>query len=242
MTKVRTAWKTLKLINDKIRSESGDMTWELNKWYKETNISICNKGFHASRMTVDAMRYVAPDIFAIVEIDGEVIENDDKLVSEKMRIIKAYNWTKPDSLRFSIFCVKQSMKYFNRKKFPDIWNICLNSIKAIDAVLLNDNDQTKSAARTAASWEAWSAESATVESAWSAAVESVSWAVWSAAESSAESASWAAESAAWAAESAAESAARAAESAAESAARAAARTVQNKWLIKYIKKNCKELK
>jgi hypothetical protein len=241
---LNTAWKTLKLKDGIIKSENGNRVWKINTWYHEDEIILCNKGFHASKLCIDAMHNVIPDVFALVEYKGKVLEENDKLVSQDMRIIKAYLWTKPDSLRFSIFCVKQSMKYFDRKEFPDVWKVCLNSIKVIDAVLLNDCEETRSAARSAMS----AAESAAESVAESAAKSAVGSAAWSAAKSAVGSAARSAESAA---ESAAESVARSvawsvARSAAWSVARSAdwsaAKKLQHKWLVKYIQKNCKQVK
>jgi hypothetical protein len=245
--KLNTAWKTLKLKDGVIKSDNGDHTWKINTWYHEDEIILCSKGFHASKLCIDAMKYVTPHVFALVEYKGKVLEEDDKLVSQDMRIVKAYEWTKPDSLRFSIFCVKQSMKYFDRKKFPDVWKVCLNSIKVINAVLLDDNEETRSAAgsaagsaaRSAAESAEYAARSAARSAAWSAAWSAAEYAAGSAARSAEYAARSAARSAAWsAAWSAAEYAARST----EYAARSTAKKLQHKWLVKYIQKNCRQVR
>ena len=160
MNSKKLAWKSLKFIDNKMKSSYGDITWKIGEWKEESQIKLCNYGFHASKMLIDAYQYVTPDLFAQVEYEGEILEDTDKFVAKRMRVIKAYKWTKTDSMNFSIFCVQQSMKYFDRKKYPEVWTVCLNSIRAIKDVLNNDNDDTRSAAESAAESAAWSAESA----------------------------------------------------------------------------------
>ena len=159
--------------------KSHNHKWKRNKWYNvDGKLKLCSNGFHASKTILDAWTYVNPGFICIVEFKGDIVTDTDKFCSQKMRIVKRYKWSKKDSLHFSIFCVKRSMKYFDRKKFPEVWKVCLRSIKVIDAVLLKDTKKNRDAARSAA----WSAESA----AWSA--RSAAWSAWSAVRSAAWSA------------------------------------------------------
>jgi hypothetical protein len=211
-------YKFLNSVKDKIKSNSGNQVWEVGNWYKHEEISMCNSGFHCSKTILDAMSYVKGEILAEVKTKGEHESQSDKEVWQEMKIVKAYKWTKKDSVALSIFSAELVLKNYE-KLYPDDKRP-REAIEAAKKVLENDNEENRSAA--------WSA----AESAWSAA--------WSA-RSAAWSAESAAESAAWSAESAAESAAWSAESAAESAARSAAWSAArinkkiNKWLVNHLK-------
>ena len=172
------AWKCLK---KGMKSEHGDNVWKLGEWKKfKGELELCNDGFHVSKFIQDSILYVQPGFICEVEYKGEVIEGDDKFVAGEMRIVKKYAWHKKDSVTFALFCLKRSMKYFDRKKFPDVWKVCVRVVKILEAYILKPSKKLESAAWSAA----WSAESA----AWAAA-----WSAWSAARS-ARSAAW---SAAW---------------------------------------------
>jgi hypothetical protein len=255
--KTKKAWKSLQLSeNGEIKSKEGNCIWKIGEWKKEENPSCCNKGFHSSNLITDAMSFVGCEVIAEVEYRGKTDSQEDKQSSEEMRILRAWKWKKVDSMKSSIFYVKQSMKYVDKNKFPEVFSVCINSIKTVEDVILNDCDATRSAAWSARSAARSAAESAAESAARSAArsARSARSAAWSArsAESAAESAgsaarsawsAWSAWSAARSAESAAESAGSAARSAwsAWSAARSAAKKLQHIWLKKYIIKNCERI-
>jgi hypothetical protein len=241
MKMVNKAWKSLKYIDGKIKSGNGDCTWKVGKWQKPIKgVDICNKGYHASKLIIDAMRYVDCEVIAEVEYKGEIVEQDDKLVAENIKIIRAWYWTKKDSMKASIYFVKQAMKYVDKKKFPDVHDACKGSIKAIEMMLNAVTDKQIEAAESAA-WSAESAARSAESAAWSAAESAARSAARSAAWSAARSARSAARSARSAAWSAARSAAWSAARSAESAARSATKKLQHKWLKKYILKNCKRV-
>ena len=203
--------------------QSHDIKWRLNKWYKVDNISICNRGFHASKNIIDAMGYITCGYIAKVEVRGDSTKQNDKECWSEMRIISWKKWTKKDSVSLAIFAAKLVLRNYE-KEYPDDLRP-RQAIKAAKKILKNDTERNRSAeSAESAESAARSAESA-ARSAESAARSARS-AAWSAesAESAAWSAAWSAESAAsaaWSAASAARSAAWSAESA-ESAARSAA--------------------
>jgi hypothetical protein len=94
------------------------MTWEVGTWYKEKNIKICGKGFHASDTPLEALGYVQGEIVAKVEVRGESAYEDDKSCHSEMRVIDARKWQKKDSVAFSIFAAEQVIENFE-KKYPD---------------------------------------------------------------------------------------------------------------------------
>ena len=200
-------YKFLRLIDNKIVSGyNNDFVWEIDKWYQaKGKLSICNNGFHCSEKPLDALDYVAGEIIAEVQTDGESIIDSNKQCWRKMKIVKAYNWTKKDSVALAIFSAELVLDIFEKQYPGDLRP--RNAIKAAKKVLKNDNEKNRSAARssTLAAWSAWAAWSA----AWSA--------IWSA-ESAAWSAAW---SETWIA--------------AESAARSAILDKINTWIINHIK-------
>ena len=60
-------WKSMR---KGMKSQHGSIKWKKNKWFKEDNISICNRGFHASENIIDAMGYVDCEVLAKVEVRG----------------------------------------------------------------------------------------------------------------------------------------------------------------------------
>jgi len=220
------AWKVL---NKGMLSSYGNMKWRKNKWYHhDKKIKLCKSGFHASKRLIDAMQYTTPGIICRVEYQGQVLEENDKLVCTDMKIIKTYEFTKKMAIELAIFsarlCLHNFEKWDKTDKRPR------KAIEAAKRYLKNPTQKNRSAARSAAR----SAESAARSAAWSSAGSAWS-VVWSAAEFSAESA---ARSAARSARSVAESATRSAWSAvwcAAKSARSAARSdtkqkIENKLL------------
>ena len=186
-----------------MESSRGNIEWKVGEWQKESKALKCEQGFHASERIIDAMRFVNCEVLARVEVKGKCDKEDDKQCWTEMRIVEAYEWTKQDSVKLSIFAAELSLKNFE-KVFPDDKRP-REAIEAAKKWLEKPTKANESAARSAA-WSAWSA----AWSAWSAWSAESAWSAWSAA--------WSAWSAAWSAESA-ESAARSAESAARSAAK-----------------------
>jgi hypothetical protein len=226
--------KGYKFIKEDMKSQNGDHKWEVGKWYKEDEIELCRKGFHACKEPINTLDYVYGDKFFLVEARGKIIhEKGDKFVASEMRLLKELpidEIFKP----FGIWCAKQCLPNYE-KEYPNDKRVS-DCIKATEDYLagrisLAELESAAESARSAA-WSVWSA-------AWSAgsAAESAGSAAWSAAESAAESAR-SAESAAESARSAgsaAWSAWSAAWSAAESAAWSAAKKEQNTKLKRIIK-------
>ena len=155
--------KTLyKFLRTGLKSDSGKHTWEIGKWYKEDKIDICNSGFHASKTPLQAMRYVGGEILAKVSVRGKSIIEDDKECWSEMKIIKAWHWTKKDSVELAIFSAELCLSNFE-KVYPDDKRPRL-AIKAAKEWLKNPNKENESAAKAAeaakAAKAAWSAKAA----------------------------------------------------------------------------------
>jgi len=220
-------YKFLRIINDKIVSGyNNDFIWEIDKWYTvKGRLSICKNGFHCSEKPLDALSYIAGEILAEVETMGKSIKEKDKQCWQKMKLVKAHNWTKKDSVGLAIYSAELVLDIYE-KQYPNDKQP-RDAIKAAKRVLKNDNKKNRLAAWSAAE----SAESA--ESTWSA-----TWSVARSAAESAWSAAWSAASSAESAWSAAWSAARSAAWSAWSAAESAAEETNNKiniWIINHIK-------
>ena len=109
-------YKFLRLIDNKIVSGyNNDFVWEIDKWYQaKGKLSICNNGFHCSEKPLDALDYVAGEIIAEVQTDGESIIDSNKQCWRKMKIVKAYNWTKKDSVALAIFSAELVLDSFEK--------------------------------------------------------------------------------------------------------------------------------
>ena len=84
-----------KFLREGLKSNSGDHTWEIRKWYKiEGKLDICNKGFHCSKEKWQAFSYVQGELLAEVEVRGDSIIEDDKEAWSEMRVIKVWKWQK----------------------------------------------------------------------------------------------------------------------------------------------------
>jgi hypothetical protein len=173
-----------KFLKEGMKSAHGDTTWKIGKWKKETNIRICNSGFHASDNPYQAFSYIQGEILSIVEARGESNVVDDKSCWEEMRVIKAYRWQKKDSVQFSIFAAELVLENY-QKLYPNDTRV-KDAIEAAKAWVKEPTDANASAAASAYS-AASAASAASAYSAYSAAA-SAAYSAASAARSAAASA------------------------------------------------------
>jgi hypothetical protein len=121
--KTKQYYKFLNLKDNKITSEHGKQAWLIGKEYSVTGQIIkCKNGFHASVEPLDALRYVQGDVLALVTTSGES-DNDtdtdtDKVCYRSMTIVKAYNWTKLDSVALAIYSAELVIKIYE-DKYPN---------------------------------------------------------------------------------------------------------------------------
>ena len=54
---------------------------------------MCESGLHASRHPFDALQYAPGATLCLVDIDGELIEQDDKLIARRRRIVARFDAT-----------------------------------------------------------------------------------------------------------------------------------------------------
>lgn len=153
-------YKFLNLKRGKIKSNSGDTTWNIGEWqHLDGKLTMCEYGFHASKTPYQAFFYVQGEVLAIVEVKGKSIKEDDKECWSDMRIVKAYKWKKKDSVALSIFSAELVLENFENE-FPNDKRP-REAIEAARRVLFRDTAKNRSAARSAA----WSAARSAARSA-----------------------------------------------------------------------------
>jgi hypothetical protein len=153
-------YKFLDLIDGKLKSNSGDHTWELNRWYThEGEVKKCEQGFHCSTEPLDAFSFVKGEIIAIVETKGKSDKEKDKEAWEKMKITKAYYWDKEASVKLAIFSAELVIDIYEKQCPNDSGP--RKAIEAAKKYLENPTEENKAAANAAANAAAYAANAAT---------------------------------------------------------------------------------
>jgi uncharacterized protein YneR len=115
---MKTRWKFLRLDGNKIKSDNGDLYWKIGEWKHEDNIKMCKMGFHCSKKIYQALNYISGNVLALVEVKGKSDVGEDKEVYSDMRIVKAYHWTKKDSVELAVYGAELCLPYFE-KAYPE---------------------------------------------------------------------------------------------------------------------------
>jgi len=139
-------YKFLKLKNKQIISGyNEDFRWQIGNWYEaKGNLEMCQTGFHCSEKIYDAFQYVQGEILAEVVTDGKNLKQDDKQCWQKIKIVKAYSWTKKDSLKLAIFSAESVIDIYE-KDYPDD-DRPRKAIEAAKKVLQKDTKANRAAA------------------------------------------------------------------------------------------------
>ena len=142
---MNTLWKSMKAG---MKSGVGNMTWKVGTWHKHKGkLEMCQSGFHASVRAIDAMQYVNCEILALVEVRGEHLRQDDKQCWSEMRVVRAYEWTKPDSVAMAIYAAELVIGEYE-KKYPDDKRP-RQAIEAAKAWLENPTEENRASASAA---------------------------------------------------------------------------------------------
>jgi hypothetical protein len=137
-----------KFLRTGLKSEYGNFSWEVGKWYKaDGRIEICKAGFHASEMPLDALCYVKGEIIARVEVRGDHVVDSDKQCWAEMRILDARQWTKQSSVELAIQAAEAVIEVFEKSHPSD--SRPRAAIEAAKAWLTSPTDATEAAARAA---------------------------------------------------------------------------------------------
>ena len=195
-----TRYKFLREVDGKIKSDNGKITWKIGKQKTHREeLKLCQSGFHCSKEIQQAFSFVQGEVSAIVKCDGKYLKEDDKEVWQKMTIVKAYKWTKKDSVALAIYAAELVIDNYE-KEYPNDQRP-RNAIKAAKKWLKSPTDKNQAAA--GAAWLAARSAGATAGAVWLAkgaarsaagAARSAAGAAGSAAESAAGAAVWSADS------------------------------------------------
>ena len=127
-------------------------------------LKMCESGLHASLDPFDALQYAPGAILCMVEVDGEIIKDTDKLVCSRRKIIKRVNLA--ETLRY--FARMQALSVVYLWDAPDV---------VLDYLMTGD-ENIRAAARAAVMDAAWAAA---MDAARAAAMDAARAAAWDAA-------------------------------------------------------------
>jgi len=154
---------------------------------------LCSNGMHGSVRLIDALKYASGPIVCRVEIEGDVIEGEDKLCGRRRTVLWMLDATRLLH-EFACSCAEDALALVER---PDERSV--EAIAAKRAWLRGEvTDEELDSAWAAADAAAWAATRSAARSAAEAAAEAVAWdaVAWDVARSAARSAAWAASRAA----------------------------------------------
>src|ERR1700674_4153218 len=155
-------------------------------------LSMCESGLHASRRPWHALSYAPGATLCLVDCDGEVIEQDDKLVCSRRRIVTRMDFIEP--LRY--FARMQALSVMHLWEAPDVvLDYLMTGEESIRAAARDAaGDAARAAAGDAAGGAAWGVPAwAAVGAAARDAAGDAAWdAAWDAARAAAWDAAWAA--------------------------------------------------
>lgn len=108
-------WKSLQLRKGQIVSAHDKSPWTVGEWREvPAPVKEC-EGLNCCEDIVDAMRYVSMEVLAEVEIDGKRITSNDKITVQRMRIIRAWHWTREDTILLIAYETKFYLEYLKKE-------------------------------------------------------------------------------------------------------------------------------
>ena len=138
---------------------NGEPIPPIGEWLHFTGkLEMCNAGLHASEHPFDALQYAPGPMLHRVELSGAIINGDDKVVSERRKIVATIDAT--DLLRN--FARKQALSVIHLWEAPQV----------VKDYLTTGDESLRDAARAAAWTAAWDAARGAVE----AAARAAAWA------------------------------------------------------------------
>ena len=136
---------------------------EVGKTYTHTGlVEMCSSGLHASRKILDALKYAPGNTCCEVELWGDVLEDNDKLVARNRKVIAAIDAT-TILHEFACQCAVAAL-LLAEVEDQRYWN----AIEAKWAWLRGDIDAQELAAARAAAWYAAWYAAADADAAWAA--------------------------------------------------------------------------
>jgi hypothetical protein len=150
----------------------------------EGPLTLCASGLHASKNILDALHYAPGSIICRVEVCGEIIHGNDKLVASERTIL----WRVSDERilrKFARMCALDVMHLWDA---PDI---VVQYLKNGDESIRGAARDAADAADAAGSAAGAAARDAARDAAWAAAWDATRDAAWAAARDAARDAAWA---------------------------------------------------
>ena len=158
--------------------------------------ALCNNGMHGSVRLIDALGYASGPILCRVEIDGDIVESDDKLCGRRRTVLWMLDATELLH-EFACLCAEDALALIDN---PDPRSVAAIAAKRrwLEGDISDDELDTARAAADEAA--AWTADDAARAAAW-AANAAAWWAVvaasrravaWVASRDAADAAAWAA--------------------------------------------------
>jgi len=155
---------------------SGQGFWPLpsgkrpGKWLSvEGQIVPCHNGLHLCE-PAHLVKWLGPAIFE-VEVSGEIVNNGDKLVVSRARLVRKTNWTTTSAASFALDCAERALSREKKNgRTPD--KRLYDALKVSRRFLKGEATQAEVySARSAAHSAAYSARSAARSAAHSAEVK-----------------------------------------------------------------------
>jgi len=111
--------KRWKFIRKNFKSKNGNVKWTIGKWQKPVkDLVFCESGYHCSKTIYQAFSYVQGEILCQVECKGKNIKDANKEIWENQRIVRAWKWTKKDSVALAVYAAELCIDNFE-KEYPD---------------------------------------------------------------------------------------------------------------------------
>jgi hypothetical protein len=138
--------------NDRTLRYSGEKIRKGGVYRAEGPLELCHNGMHASVNPLDALRYAPGSIICRVEMRGEIIKGDDKLVARERKILW---WADADRTlhEFAIWCAERALKAANVTD-DRCWNALKVKRRWLDGGATDAELDTAWAAARAAAWAA----------------------------------------------------------------------------------------
>ncbi len=170
---------------------------ETGRTYKvKGEISLCRNGMHGSKRIIDALKYAPGSIVCRVDITGEIVKGNDKIVGRSRKVLWMMN-IENILHEFACRCAEDALALIKK---PDLRSIAAIQAKR-DWLAGKISDNELAAARNAARGAAWdaawavaraAAKDAARAAAKDAARAAVRDAAWTVADAAARDATWAA--------------------------------------------------
>jgi len=153
---------------------------------------LCSNGMHGSARLIDALKYASGPIVCRVEIEGDVIEGDDKLCGRRRTVLWMLDATRILH-EFACRCAEDALTLLAQ---PDARSVA--AIEAKRRWLKSEITDEEMGSAWAEAWDAvWAARDAALAAAQTAAQTAARAAAWAAARDAALAARAASDAAAW---------------------------------------------